>query len=93
MTDRTLKKKVDQLQGLQTEIDSLTVQAEALKDAIKQEMERRAVDELEAGNAVIRWKPINSTRFDTRAFKEAHSGLYQQYAVPTTTRRFSLVSA
>ena len=92
MTDRTLKAKVSTLQQLQVEIDTLTEQAESLKDAIKAEMTARAVDELEAGNAVIRWKSVNSTRFDSKAFKQAHSRLYEQFAVHTETRRFTVVA-
>jgi len=58
MTYRTLKSKVSKLQGLQAEIDAMTAEAGAIKDQIKAEMAARAVDELETGNAVIRWKPI-----------------------------------
>lgn len=93
MTDRTLKGKVSRLQELQAEVDELTAQADAIRDSIKKEMEARAVDELEAGEAVVRWKSINSTRFDAKAFREAYSGLYAKFTVPSTTRRFTLVSA
>lgn len=93
MTDRTLKSKVRQLQELQNEIDGLTAQADTIRDAIKQEMQARAVDELEAGEAVVRWKPVNTTRFDSKAFREAHGGLYVKFSVPSTTRRFTVISA
>lgn len=93
MTGRTLKAKVSTLRELQAEIDTLTKQAESLKDQIKAEMTARAVDELEAGNAVVRWKSVASTRFDTKGFKAAHSGLYAKFAQQTETRRFTLVSA
>ena len=93
MTDRTLRNKVSKLQELQAEIDTLTAEAEALKDAIKAEMQARATDELQAGSALIRWKPVVSTRFDTKGFKAAHSGLYAKFAQQTETRRFTLVSA
>lgn len=93
MTDRTLRAKVSKLQELQAEIDIMTAQADSLKDQIKAEMTARAVDELEAGSAVVRWKPIVSTRFDTKGFKAAHSGLYAKFAQQTETRRFTLVSA
>lgn len=65
MTDRTLKAKVNRLQELQAEIDALTAQADSLKDQIKAEMTTRAVDELKAGNTVVRWKPVVSNRFDS----------------------------
>ena len=93
MTDRTLKGKVSKLQELQAEIDAMTAQAEALKDSIKAEMTTREVDELKAGNALIRWKLIQSTRFDAKGFKAAHSGLYAKFSQPTESRRFTLVPA
>jgi len=93
MTDRTLNIKVRQLRELQSKIDSLTARADALKDKIKVEMEIRDVDELEAGDSVVRWKPVASSRFDTSAFREAHSRLYEQYAVRSEHRRFTLASA
>jgi len=93
MTDRTLRSKVSKLQELQAEIDTLTAEADTLKDQIKAEMTARATDELQAGNALIRWKPVVSTRFDTKGFKAAHSGLYTKFAVQTETRRFTVVSA
>lgn len=93
MTDRTLKSKISKLQELQAEIDALTAEADTIRDAIKAEMSARAVDELEAGNAVVRWKPIVSTRFDAKGFKQAHNRLYEQFVVQTETRRFTLVTA
>ena len=93
MTDRTLKGKVAKLQELQTEIDALTAKTETLKDQIKDEMSARSVDELKAGDAVIRWKVITSSRFDAKAFKEAHSGLYAKFSQQTETRRFTLIPA
>lgn len=93
MTDRTLKSKLDKLHQLQAEIDALTTQADALKAQVKTELEARGLDELEAGNYIVRWKPVNSTRFDTKQFKAEHAKLYQQYAATTTTRRFTLATA
>jgi|GEM_PF-5050880 len=46
MTDRTLRSKVSKLQELQAEIDTLTAEADTLKDQIKAEMTARATDEL-----------------------------------------------
>ena len=54
MTNRTLKSKASKLQELQAEIDALTAAADTIRDAIKAEMTALAVDELEAGEAVIR---------------------------------------
>jgi predicted phage-related endonuclease len=93
MTARTLNSKVSKLQELQAEIDALNIEAEGIRDAIKAEMAARAVDELKAGNAVVRWKVIVTRRFDTTGFKAVHSGLYEQFTQRTETKRFTLATA
>lgn len=93
MTDRTLKEKAAKLQALTAEIAKLEEQAEKLKADIQSEMERRAVDELKAGSALIRWKEVTSTRFDSKAFQQSHSRLYEQFARKQTTRRFTVMPA
>lgn len=93
MTTRTLKGKLDRLAELQSEIDTLTAQADTIRDAIKKELEARNLDELEAGEHVVRWKPIISSRLDGKALKADMPELYTQYCKPTEARRFTLVPA
>lgn len=93
MTDRTLRTKAAKLAEVNTEITRLQVIADALKADITAELDRRAVDELKAGSVLIRWKEVSTTRLDTKALKEAHSSLYDEFAKPSITRRFTLVPA
>ena len=93
MTDRTLKEKASKLSDLNAQVSALQEQAERLRADITKEMESREVEELKAGNNLLRWKIITSIRFDSKLFKEAHNDLYEKYARPSTTRRFTLVSA
>lgn len=93
MTDRTMREKAAKLAALNSEIAALQAEADKLKAAITAELEARAIDELRAGSNIIRWKEVTSTRLDAKALKEAHSGLYTQYATTSTTRRFTLVPA
>lgn len=93
MTDRTLRGKAAKLQSLNAEMARMQEQADQLKADITTELEARAVDELKAGSVLLRWKEVSSTRFDGKAFREAHSGLYERYARTSTTKRFTLVPA
>ena len=93
MTTRTLKSKLDRLAALQAEIEALATEADTIKAAIKQEMEKRGTDELQAGGHVARWKMVTSTRLDQKAMREAHSRLYEDFLVPATARRFVLATA
>ncbi len=63
---------------------------EALKDTIKQEMEHRGVEELEAGQYIARFTTVVSNRLDTTALKRENNAIYQQYIKQTTSRRFSI---
>ena len=63
---------------------------EALKDCIKKEMDKRGVEELEAGQYIARFTTVLSNRFDTTCFKKEHAEMYKQYTKQTTSRRFSI---
>jgi predicted phage-related endonuclease len=63
---------------------------EALKDALKKEMNDRGVEELPAGQYIARFTTVLSNRFDSTTFKREHADLYKQYTRQSTSRRFSI---
>jgi predicted phage-related endonuclease len=63
---------------------------ETLKDSIKAEMTAREVDELTADVFKVRWTTVESSRFDSTAFKKAMPELFKQFSKQTTSRRFSI---
>lgn len=65
-------------------------EAEAIKDSIKAEMLEMDTEEMQAGQYIVRWTSILSNRFDTTAFKKAHSELYKAYTKQTASRRFTI---
>ena len=66
------------------------LQAEALTDKIKAAMVERGEETLQGDGWKASWKNVNSSRFDSKAFKAAHADLYSQYSKATTTTRFVL---
>jgi len=90
MTQRVLIGRVNKLKALETQIRVLGRQAEELKQDIKADMEQKGLEEQAAGEHIIRFKAMVSNRFDSKAFKSAHSRLYGQYMKRTTTKRFSI---
>ena len=62
--------KIDTLKELEALIEEAKVEAENLRDEIKQEMMNRDTEELEAGQYIVRWTSVLSRRFDTTAFKK-----------------------
>ena len=73
-------------------IAELEAQAEALTDSIKAAMVEQGREALSGEGWKASWKNVNSTRFDSKAFKAEHADLYAAYSKKTTSTRF-LVSA
>lgn len=90
MSQTELTSKVQELRELRRMQEELSAEIEALQDAIKAEMTAQAVDTLTGSDWKITWKPVTSSRFDTKAFKATHGELYGQYTHQSTARRFVL---
>ena len=71
-------------------IEELQAEAEALTDKLKSAMIERGTETLQGDGWKASWKNVNSSRFDSKAFKAAHADLYSQYSKATTTTRFVL---
>ena len=64
--------------------------ADAIRDTIKEEMERQAVEELICGQYIVRYTNIISNRFDNTTFKRLYADLYKEFTKPVSSRRFSV---
>jgi len=73
-------------------IEQLQKEADELADQIKEAMTERGEETLAGDGWKASWKNVESTRFDSKAFKAANPALYAQYSKEVTTTRF-LVSA
>ena len=65
--------------------------ADAIRDALKEEMLRLDTEELNAGAYILRYTSVISNRFDSTAFKRVMPDVYKAYTRQTTSRRFSIV--
>ena len=64
---------------------------DSIKDEIKHHMDALGVSELTAGTSIIRYVEVQSSRFDTRRFKqELGEQLYKSYCRETLSRRFTI---
>ena len=90
MSTNDLVMKVEQLKELENLLEEVKVEAEAIRDEIKQEMMARDTEELEAGQYIVRWTSILSNRFDTTAFKKVMPDVYKAYTKQISSRRFSI---
>ena len=71
-------------------IKELEAEAEALTDKLKGVMVEQGTETLQGDGWKASWKNVNSSRFDTKAFKADHAELYGQYSKATVTTRFTL---
>ena len=64
--------------------------ADAIRDAIKEEMVERGTEELIAGSYIVRYTNVISNRFDSTGFKQLYADLYKDFTKPVSSRRFSV---
>ena len=64
--------------------------ADAIRDALKEEMLRLYTEELTAGAYILRYTSIVSNRFDSTTFKRLYSDLYKDFTKPVSSRRFTV---
>jgi len=64
--------------------------ADAIRDALKEEMLRLDTEELNAGAYILRYTNIISNRFDTTTFKRLYADLYKDSPKAVSSRRFTV---
>lgn len=90
MSKNDLQAKVTELKDLKALAEELQAEITAIEDELKAECIRQGAEELQAGIFKVRYKSVSSNRFDTKAFKSAHSDLYEQFIRQTKGHRFSV---
>lgn len=64
--------------------------ADAIREAIKEEMVRQNTEELSAGAYIVCYTSIISNRFDSTTFKRLYADLHKDFTKPVSSRRFSV---
>ena len=90
MSRNELVAKIEALNEWENIIEEAKAEAEAIRDSIKAEMMEREVEELTAGQYIIRWTSVLSNRFDTTGFKKMYADLYKEYTKQIASRRFTI---
>ena len=92
MSKFELLAKVELLNKYEAMIEELKAEADTVRNSIKAEMEAREVEELIAGQYIIRWTAVLSNRFDSTAFKKVLPELYKAYTKQVSSRRFTITA-
>jgi predicted phage-related endonuclease len=90
MTNNEIITKIEALNEWEAIIEEAKAEAEALKDALKAELNSRELEELEAGQYIIRYTSVLTQRFDTTSFKKERPEMYKDFLKQSASRRFSV---
>ena len=90
MSKIELLAKIELLNKYEAMMEELKNEADTIRNSIKAEMEARDVEELIAGQYIIRWTSVLSNRFDSTAFKKVMPEIYKAYTKQISSRRFSI---
>ena len=91
MSKIELLAKIEQLNKYEAMMEELKNEADTIRNSIKAEMEARDVEELIAGQYIIRWTSVLSNRFDSTAFKKVMPEIYKAYTKQISSRRFTII--
>ena len=90
MSMNEMEAKVGELRELRRLADDLAAEIGALEDDLKAYMAANNADELHGPSFKITWKPITSSRPDSKALKTAAPELWERFTKTVTTRCFIL---
>lgn len=86
MSISEIESKCRELRQLQNLIAEAEQEAEAIKDTLKAHMGDS--EELFAGEYMVTWRPVKSSRLDTTALRKVLPDVAERFTKTTTTRRF-----
>ena len=90
MSKIELLAKIELLNKHEAMIEEMKEEADKVRNSIKAEMEQREVEELIAGQYIVRWTSVLSNRFDSTAFKKVMPEIYKAYTKQVSSRRFTI---
>ena len=90
MSKIELLAKIELLNKYEAMMEELKAEADNVRNTIKAEMDAREVEELIAGQYIVRWTSVLSNRFDSTSFKKVMPEVYKAYTKQVASRRFSI---
>ena len=90
MSKIELLAKIELLNKYEATMEEVKAQADSIRNEIKAEMEAHDLEEMIAGQYIIRYTAVLSNRFDTTAFKKVMPEIYKAYTKQVSSRRFTI---
>lgn len=86
MSTAEIESKCRELRELLSLIDEAQAEADAIRDVLKAAM--GDTEELRAGEYKLTWRPVTTSRLDTKALRAALPDVAARFSRESTTRRF-----
>lgn len=86
----TFNTDIKELKELKNMIKELEAEAAAIEDRVKSAMLDSGKTEVFTDWFKVTYKPVTSTRFDTKTFKAEYSDLYKAYSKTSTYNRLTV---
>lgn len=90
MSKIELLAKIELLNKYEAIVEEMKAQADTIRNEIKAEMDARELEEMIAGQYIVRYTAVLSNRFDTTAFKKVMPEIYKAYTKQVSSRRFTI---
>lgn len=90
MSKIELLAKIELLNKYEAMMEEIKAEADTIRNTIKAEMDAREVEELIAGQYIVRYTAVLSNRFDSTAFKKVMPEVYKAYTKQVSSRRFTI---
>ena len=90
MSKIELLAKIELLNKYEAMVEEMKAQADTIRNEIKAEMDARELEEMIAGQYIIRYTAVLSNRFDATAFKKVMPEIYKAYTKQVSSRRFTI---
>ena len=90
MSINEIESKVKELRELRRMQEDLAAEIAGIEDSLKGHMDAHGMDTLLGMDWKVTWKPVTSSRVDTKALKAALPELAERFMKTTTVRRFVL---
>ena len=90
MSKIELLAKIELLNKYEAMIEEVKAQADSIRNEIKAEMEAHDLEEMIAGQYIIRYTSVLSNRFDSTAFKKVMPEIYKAYTKQVSSHRFTI---
>lgn len=90
MSKIELLAKIELLNKYEAMVEEMKAQADTIRNEIKAEMDARELEEMIAGQYIVRYTAVLSNRFDSTAFKKVMPEIYKAYTKQVSSRRFTI---